>query len=337
MTLIDEEHTVLSNIALAISRVAETYGCNPQALLKDAGIDADSLQQPDSRISLNQHQKLWQLAIARSQRPCIGLDIGRAISPGTIHGLGLGWLVSDTLKSALERLIRFQRLVSTNADIMLHETRETYELIYQAKKITPDFQTASADALLIATTRLCRLALSEQITPQKVELPHDDTDCASAYQNFFNCSIAFGANRWALTFDKNLLERHLPDANPLLARITDESVTEYLARYELADFVTQVRVQLIENLTESKPDQVAVAKKLNVSVRQLQRELQERGFTFKGLVEEVRKDLATQYLSEKTKTIGEITYLLGYTEPANFGRSFKKWTGQTPGEFRAAR
>ena len=101
--------------------------------------------------------------------------------------------------------------------------------------------------------------------------------------------------------------------------------------------MTQVRVQLIENLTESKPDQVAVAKKLNVSVRQLQRELQERGFTFKGLVEEVRKDLATQYLSEKTKTIGEITYLLGYTEPANFGRSFKKWTGQTPGEFRAAR
>jgi hypothetical protein len=170
----------------------QRYGCNPDALLKDAGIDADSLQQPDSRISLNQHQKLWKLAIERSQRPCIGLDIGEAISPGTIHGLGLGWLVSDTLKSALERLIRFQRLVSTNADIMLHETSETYELIYQAKKITPDFQTASADALLIATTRLCRLALSEQITPQKVELPHDDTDCASAYQNFFNCTSRLG-------------------------------------------------------------------------------------------------------------------------------------------------
>jgi len=51
---------------------------------------------------------------------------------------------------------------------------------------------------------------------------------------------------------------------------------------------------------------------------------------------EVRRELAISYLTEKQKSIGEITYLLGYTEPANFGRSFKKWTGQTPGAFRAS-
>ncbi|HCX88135.1 MAG TPA: hypothetical protein DG761_08920 [Gammaproteobacteria bacterium] len=64
--------------------------------------------------------------------------------------------------------------------------------------------------------------------------------------------------------------------------------------------------------------------------------LQERGLTFKALVEEVRRELAISYLTEKQKSIGEITYLLGYTEPANFGRSFKKWTGKTPGAFRAS-
>ena len=57
---------------------------------------------------------------------------------------------------------------------------------------------------------------------------------------------------------------------------------------------------------------------------------------FKTLVEEVRRELAISYLTEKQKSIGEITYLLGYTEPANFGRSFKKWTGKTPGAFRAS-
>ena len=91
-----------------------------------------------------------------------------------------------------------------------------------------------------------------------------------------------------------------------------------------------------DTLTESGSDQAAIARELNVSVRQLQRELQERGLTFKGLVEEVRRELAISYLTEKQKSIGEITYLLGYTEPANFGRSFKKWTGQTPAAFRAS-
>ena len=158
--------------------------------------------------------------------------------------------------------------------------------------------------------------------------------CLDAYGEFFGCPVQAEGKRYALVFEKTLLEQDLPDANPLLARINDESVTEYLARYDLADFVTQVRRILIERLTESKPDQVSIARELNVSVRQLQRELQDRGVTFKGLVEEVRRDLAISYLSEKTKSIGEITYLLGYTEPANFGRSFKKWTGQTPAAFR---
>ena len=334
MSIQSEDHTVLSNIALAIARVAQSHGCDREALLRDAGINPDSIHHAESRISSGQHQKLWALVTERTGRPCIALDIASAISPGAIHGLGLGWLVSDTLRSALERLIRFQRLVSTNVDIALEESASAYELIYQARSLPADFQPASGDALLILTMRLCRMALSESIRPLRVELNHEQRSCLDAYGEFFGCPVQAEGKRYALVFEKTLLEQDLPDANPLLARINDESVTEYLARYDLADFVTQVRRILIERLTESKPDQVSIARELNVSVRQLQRELQDRGVTFKGLVEEVRRDLAISYLSEKTKSIGEITYLLGYTEPANFGRSFKKWTGQTPAAFR---
>jgi len=337
MTSDAQNETVLSNIGLALARVAQSHGVDAGALMHDAGIDTESIHQKESRISTVQHQELWKLLIERTGKPCIGLDVSRSISPGAIHGLGLGWLVSDTLKSALERLVRFQRLVSTNADIELAETAESYELIYRAKTHPKNFQTASADALLILTMRLCRLALSESLEPKRVELAHPGADCVDAYQEFFRCPLESNSARYALIFDKSTLDQNLPDANPLLARINDESVSEYLARYDLADFVTQVRKMLIERMTEAKPDQATIARALNVSVRQLQRELQDRGFTFKGLVEEVRRDLAISYLSEGVKSIGEITYLLGYTEPANFGRSFKKWTGQTPGEFRASR
>ncbi|HCK75886.1 MAG TPA: hypothetical protein DHW07_01925 [Gammaproteobacteria bacterium] len=132
------------------------------------------------------------------------------------------------------------------------------------------------------------------------------------------------------------MEQILPGANPLRSRINDDVVSDDLGRYELADFATQVRRLLIESLTESGSDQAAISRQLNVSVRHLQCELQERSLTFKMLVEEVRRELAISYLMEKQRSIGEITYLLGYTEPANVGRSFKNWTGKTPGAFRAS-
>ena len=336
MAIDTEDHTVLSNIALAIARVAGEYGCDGRALLVDAGIDPAATQEPDNRISVAAHQRLWRLAIDRTENPCLAIKVGESLPPGAIHGLGLGWLASDSLKSALERLVRFQRLVSTNADIHLGETGDSYELIGQLKRAPKNFEPASADAMLALILRLCRLALSESMTPREVQLAHNPDTCLEAYQTYFGCTVMPNAPRYVLVFDKELLEQILPGANPLLARINDDAVSDYLARYELADFATQVRRLLIHTLTESGSDQAAIARELNVSVRQLQRELQERGLTFKGLIEEVRRELAISYLTEKQKSIGEITYLLGYTEPANFGRSFKKWTGKTPAAFRAS-
>jgi len=112
------------------------------------------------------------------------------------------------------------------------------------------------------------------------------------------------------------------------------NIFDHNHRDALADFATQVRRLLIETLPESGPDQAVIARELNVSIRQLQRELQARDYSFKQLTSEVRHDLAISYLEEKQKSIGEITFMLGYSEPANFGRSFKKWTGKTPGEYR---
>jgi AraC-like DNA-binding protein len=182
--------------------------------------------------------------------------------------------------------------------------------------------------------RLCRLALSESITPTEVQLAHDHSVCLESYREYFGCKIVLNAPQYALVFDKTLVEQVLPGANPLLARLNDQAVTDYLARYDLADFATQVRRLLIETLPESGPDQAVIARELNVSIRQLQRELQARDYSFKQLTDEVRRDLAISYLEEKQKSIGEITFMLGYSEPANFGRSFKKWTGKTPGEYR---
>ncbi|MCH1521995.1 MAG: AraC family transcriptional regulator, partial [Arenicellales bacterium] len=145
------------------------------------GIDPDDAQEPDSRISVVAHQRLWRLAIDLTDNPCLAIKVGEALPPGAIHGLGLGWLASDALKNALDRLVRFQRLVSTNADIQLTETNDCYELIGQPRRTPKNFEPASADALMALTLRLCRLALSESLTPREVQLAHNSRTCLGTY------------------------------------------------------------------------------------------------------------------------------------------------------------
>ena len=129
--------------------------------------------------------------------------------------------------------------------------------------------------------------------------------------------------------------RHLASANPELARINDQVVVDYLARFDRDSIAMQVRSKIIHQLPDGIPSQEAIADTLHVSLRSLQRRLKEEDTSFRDLLEETRQQLARQYLRDGRRSIGEITYLLGFTEPSNFTRAFKRWTGKSPAQYRA--
>ncbi|MCP5068829.1 MAG: helix-turn-helix transcriptional regulator, partial [bacterium] len=78
----------------------------------------------------------------------------------------------------------------------------------------------------------------------------------------------------------------------------------------------------------------SVAPQLGLSVRTLQRRLEERGTLYRDLVARVRFQLARRYLEETSTELGEIALLLGYSERSAFDHAFRRWTGQTPRGFR---
>ena len=69
-------------------------------------------------------------------------------------------------------------------------------------------------------------------------------------------------------------------------------------------------------------------------LRSLQRKLHEQDTSFKELLSNTQQELALFYIRDSNRSIGEITYLLGFSEPSNFTRAFKRWTGQSPAEYR---
>ncbi len=141
--------------------------------------------------------------------------------------------------------------------------------------------------------------------------------------------------QYVLSFSKQLVDAPLTHANPELARINDQAVVDYLARFDRNSITMQVRTKIIEGLHDGTPHQESIAHSLNVSLRSLQRKLNNEDTSFKTLLETTRRELALHYIRETHRSLGEITYLLGFSEPSNFTRAFKRWTGVSPIEYRA--
>ncbi|MCB1843820.1 MAG: helix-turn-helix transcriptional regulator, partial [Halioglobus sp.] len=81
----------------------------------------------------------------------------------------------------------------------------------------------------------------------------------------------------------------------------------------------------------------ALASALHLSRRTLQRRLRQQGTSYQSLLRDTRLALAHRYLCDEQRSVLEVAYLLGFSDPSTFSRAFKRWTGLAPAEYRRAR
>ncbi|MGI9320284.1 MAG: AraC family transcriptional regulator, partial [Thiogranum sp.] len=329
-----EEATTVGAAATLVGCALRDYGVDIEKIYHDAGLDPEAVASPGTRYPFAKMQIMWRLAVERSRDPCFGLSVAEHMQPQAFHGLGFVWLSSDTLFDALSRLVKYQRLISTVADISLEETDDSVKLLVNILQPSGQIEPASIDAAVGVFLRMCRMAVCGRFNPERVSLRRPRPSCAERFESLFQAPVEFGAENNILYFDPQSIHKPLPGADPELLRANDQVVVDYLARFDRESLSMQVRSLLIELLPDGQPTQNGIASSLNLSVRNLQRKLHSEGISFKHLLDETRKELATQYIRDTNRRIGEITYLLGFSEPSNFTRAFRRWTGLSPNEYR---
>jgi AraC-like DNA-binding protein len=334
MTSSTPESTTLGSVAGLLAATLRAGGHDPEPLFVAAEIDAVRATDPNARFPLPRMQKLWKLAVTATGDPCLGLAAARQFQPAILQGLGLAWLVSDNLLDAFRRLVRYARLINSAFDFRLEEQPDCILVTVLPEILPPDFEYAAMDLGMAAFLRMCQITAGHPILPRYVTLQRPRPPCLAQFQETFGAAIEYGAPANRLCFDRLELTSHLASANPELARINDQVVVDYLARFDRASIAMQVRSRIIHQLPDGIPKQEAIAETLHVSLRSLQRRLKAEETSFKDLLEETRQQLALQYLRDSRRSIGEITYLLGFSEPSNFTRAFKRWTGKSPVQYR---
>jgi AraC-like DNA-binding protein len=322
--------STLTSWALLIARALSAHGIDGDALFRRAGLDPAQLHDPNARYPVAAVQRLWALATAAVGDPGFGLEVAQAWHPTTFHALGYAALASSSLRDALERSARYSRVVTTGASLHLGQEGDVVMAELIGSRVGPDTVPASIDAGIASIVILCREGRGEPIDPLRVKFARAASTWADRLEVFFRCPVEFGAPRNCALFRAADLDQPLRTANPVLLRVNEQVVVDYMGRLQGSDVAVRVHARLLQLLPSGRVSEAEVARALNLSVRTMQRKLGEQGMTFRALVDDTRRQLADQYLKDSMLSVSEIAYLLGFAEVSSFSRAFKRWTGKAP-------
>ena len=308
-------------------KALEAYGLNAESIFQKQGISREMILRPGLRIPHSKVEKLWNSVVGLTKDPCFGLHAVKFWHPSHFNALGHAWLASPTLREAFYRASRYARIVGCDRETGIEENQEEIILTLSSSLKLPPLMDLSIAILLSAS----RMNYGAELNPVGVSFIHAKPDCADQFIAYFKAPVMFDAKTDSIQFSKSVVDKKLPIGNPFLAELHDQYLLRYLEKIDGNNIVERVKGVISKMLPSGKVSDGEVAAKLSMSSRTLQRKLNDRGTTFRSILNEVRKDLAQFYLHDSTTSLMEIAFILGYSEYSSFSRAYKMWTGIPPG------
>jgi AraC-like DNA-binding protein len=317
----------------ALWRQLEGYGIDPEPLFREHGVDPQVLFDQGARIPFERVQQLNIAAADQSGDPFFGLKSAEFFRPAHLGALGFAWLASSSLRTALERLSRYARVIQEKLTIELSDEESLLHVRINAR-IPVANEAFREDMQLSAAVKFCRTIAGNDFNPAKVCFRQEQPENCSYHYELFRCPIEFGADDTCFVLHQKDADRRLTGSNDELAHLNEHIVIKYLAHSAREDIVNRTKAAILDELCNGSVTEKSIAAELHTTPRNLHRKLQKQDTSFKQILTEVRKDLALRYIQDRSKTLTEISFLLGFSEVSSFSRAFKGWTGRPPSEAR---
>ena len=325
--------TSLARLSKLAWKLLEDYGHNPESLFREVGLDPKLIHHPDARMSYEVADNLWSKTSDLIDDPCFGLHAVKHWHPSHFGALGYAWLASSSLRTAFNRFDRYVHTVSEFVDFQLEDTAEGFVVTFIPKPFVLDIP-ARTDAMLAIFTKMCRINVNQELNPSLVTVTHKEFPCSGEYYAYFRSPIQFEAATNSFTLSTEVIDQTLDGTNPQLAQLNDQLMISTLAKLNRNNIEQRVKAAIIEQLPSGNISQEMVADALHMSVRNLQRKLKNIDTTFRDLLDDIRQQLAKQYVTASDVNLNEVTFLLGFSESSSFSRAYKRWHGVTPSKAR---
>jgi len=330
------EPTLTARAFLPLLSGLRQLGHDPAPLLAAVGVAPAMLEEPDRRIPMSAGSGLLARASVTTGDDCIGLHLAEHADLRTVDVHFYAMAASATLRSAYERLSRYQRLIHETTRIELSDTSDGLTL----RHVLPGGFAAprqTAEFLIAAWVRTGRLITGTDWSPLEIRFAHQEPESTGEHERFFRAPLRFSAGENAVVVAHSILSLPCSGADAVLASFLDRYAREHMPSGDsVAPSISdRVRGAIEAQLRDGEPSAASTAAEMRMSVRTLNRALAAEHTTYRRVLEQLRHELAVRHLANARTSIGEVAFVLGFSELSAFYRAFKRWTGQTPADFRA--
>ena len=310
----------------------DTQGADSSAIRTLPGLQR--IDDPDLRVPESTTERAWAIASSVTGDEALGVHVAESIPRGALDLVEYAFRTSASMAVGLSRLARYGRVISDRVSAQMTATGDGLMLAVRDVAATPLHPSRVEFALAVAV-KLARDTTGVRITPMKVCFAHPAPVDVSEHRRFFQHPVQFGAGTNAVLLSAADAALPLIDADEALAEILRRRLEKALATRRSDDTCAgQVRRLLLDGFGRRTLTPSALAQRLGMSRRTLSRRLADEGTSFRRLFDTARADLAQALLHDRSLSVGDIAYFLQYSEPAAFHRSFRRWLGQTPLDYR---
>jgi len=309
-----------------------------QRVFDAANLRLEDIHIPDALIDIQVCKKIVSEAKKILCCPWLGLEFGHDNSP-VIHGVvGLAATSCPTIRVAMQTIARYAHLRTNACTFEYIEDVYGGKFIVSRKGALDEFNQFLFESVFASMVLFFQTSMASHLDWVVVDLPFVQEDYFEIYRHFSPCQIRFGLpkltfylppkmlNKTCITADAEVMQTSLYECEKKRQRLAGRKPS-------FASRVIDV-VKKIDAMTEGLPGLSYVASQLCVSSRTLMRNLKEEGTSFQDLIDSCNKELASWYLKNTSDTIEIIALRLGYQDPRNFSRTFRRWYDTTPSQFR---
>ena len=329
-----QDRTVAVGWVKAIVAAAQRGGGDEAKMLTAAGIDSLP-NDPLVRIPLDAVVRLWRAAIDSTGDSAFGLRMGQAIEPTSFDVVAYTLVSSNSLREAIIRLQRFQKLISDGGRVQLVERNGLEWMMYQSMEADLPFSPQQVEAALACSVTLMRWVIGASFAPARICMAHAAIAPLSVYRDILGCEPEFRSRFNGIGLPPSQLDALLPARNPELCHLHELMARRQLSALKHSPNIKQrVAAILQQLLTRGMAHKKQVASLIGMSPRTMQHRLAEENSNFVALLDEVRHRLALKYIAEPMLSLSQIAELLHFSDASAFYRAFRRWTGRAPGEYR---
>jgi AraC-like DNA-binding protein len=310
----------------------DALGVDSDKILARVGVPRDRLSDPDARLPAYLDQMFWDAALAESGDPALSLRLVEQMPPGAFGSFEYVLRNCETVEQIAARANEFMRLLDDLAQIEIH--REGEHVALRLSRVggypVPGPCVETVFALMFSIARQQKLPTDYL---RAVHFAHRTAAPVARFERHFGCAVRFGAEHNDVIGTPAILSAAL-GGDPNLRGVLEELARHQLKRVPQVDpLLHTVRSRLRAQLRQGCANLSSVSRSVHMSERTLRRRLQEAGSGYQALLDELRAELAVEYVLTPEVDIATVSRQLGFSEPSTFYRAFKRWTGLTPAQY----